>query len=144
MAIDKKASAAWSGGMKEGKGSVSTESGALQAHPYGFKMRFEGVKGTNPEELIGAAHAACFTMALSKAIEDAGFTAERLETSATVSLDKAADGFAITAIALDLKGQVPGMDEAAFRKTAEEAKAACPLSKALASVPSITLTTTFG
>lgn len=144
MAIHKNGSAQWSGGLKEGRGKVSTESGALKEHPYGFKTRFEGVAGTNPEELIGAAHAACFTMALSKALEDAGMTAENLETTAKVTLDKVGDGFEITAIELTLKGMVPGADEAKFREIAEQAKAGCPVSKALKAVSSITLNATLG
>src|SRR5690606_38118391 len=94
--------AVWQGRLKEGKGSISTESGALDQHPYGYGMRFEGVKGTNPEELIGAAHAGCFTMALSLILGEAGLTAERMETKATVTLEKQESGFAISAIHLDL------------------------------------------
>lgn len=135
MAIDKFGSAHWAGGIKDGKGQISTESGALKAQPYGFNTRFEGVPGSNPEELIGAAHAACFTMALSKILGEAGFTATALDTKATVTLDKVGDGFGITAIRLELHGSVPGTDEATFQKLAETAKAGCPVSKALASVP---------
>lgn len=142
MVIQKHGSAQWSGGLKDGRGSVSTESGALKQQPYGFKARFEGVAGTNPEELIGAAHAACFTMALSKMLEEAGSPAESLETRAKVSLDKVGEGFEITAIALELEGRVPGMDEAKFKQIAEQAKVGCPVSKALKAVP-ITLSTSF-
>lgn len=131
MKIDRSASAAWSGGLKDGKGTISTQSGALDAHPYGFATRFEGVKGTNPEELIGAAHAGCFTMALSLILGDAGFTATRLETNATVSLEKVADGFAITAVQLRLRASIPGIDPASFAALADKAKAGCPVSKLL-------------
>ena len=103
-------SAAWSGGIKDGKGSISTKSGALQAYPYGFASRFEGKPGSNPEELIGAAHAACFTMALSLILGEAGLTAERMETTAEVTLDKVSDGFAITAVHLTLEAKIPGAD----------------------------------
>jgi osmotically inducible protein OsmC len=142
MAINKSGSAHWVGGIKDGKGEISTESGALKAQPYGFNTRFEGVPGSNPEELIGAAHAACFTMALSKILGEAGFTATALDTKATVTLDKVGDGFGITAIKLDLTGTVPGTDEATFTELAEKAKAGCPVSKALAAVP-ISLTVSF-
>ena len=143
MVIKKFGSAHWTGGIKDGKGEISTESGALKQHPYGFNTRFEGVPGSNPEELIGAAHAACFTMALSKALGDAGFTAESLETKAVVSLDKAGDGFEITGIELTLSGKVPSTDQATFEKIANEAKVGCPVSKALKAVP-ITLNVNFG
>lgn len=143
MAILKNGSAHWVGGIKDGKGEISTESGALASHPYGFNTRFEGVKGTNPEELIGAAHAACFTMALSKTLGEAGFTATSLDTKAVVTLDKVGDGFGITAIELNLRGSVPGTDEATFTKLANEAKEGCPVSKALAAVP-ISLNVSFG
>lgn len=143
MKIQKNGSAHWTGGLKDGKGQISTESGALSDHPYGFNTRFEGVAGTNPEELIGAAHAACFTMALSLMLGDAGFTADSLDTKAVVTLEKLADGFAITAIELNLKGVVPGTDEATFTEIANKAKAGCPVSKALAAVP-ITLNVSFG
>jgi osmotically inducible protein OsmC len=142
MAINKSGSAHWVGGMKDGKGEISTESGALKAQPYGFNTRFDGVPGSNPEELIGAAHAACFTMALSKILGEAGFTATALDTKATVTLDKVGDGFGITAIKLALSGTVPGTDEATFTDLAEKAKAGCPVSKALAAVP-ISLTVSF-
>ncbi|MDP9840048.1 osmotically inducible protein OsmC [Neorhizobium huautlense] len=142
MVIQKNGSAHWAGGLKDGKGEITTESGALSAHPYGFNTRFEGVKGTNPEELIGAAHAACFTMALSKMLGEAGLTATNLDTKAVVSLDKVGDGFGITAIELNLRGTVPGTDEQTFTKIANKAKEGCPVSKALAAVP-ISLNVTF-
>lgn len=135
MVIQKNGSAHWTGGLKDGKGEITTESGALSAHPYGFNTRFEGVKGTNPEELIGAAHAACFTMALSKLLGEAGLTATSLDTKAVVSLDKVGDGFGITAIELYLSGTVPGTDETSFTEIANKAKEGCPVSKALSAVP---------
>jgi lipoyl-dependent peroxiredoxin len=142
MAINKNGSAHWVGGLKDGKGQVSTESGALKSQPYGFNTRFDGVPGTNPEELIGAAHAACFTMALSKSLGEAGLTADSLDTKAVVTLDKVGDGFEITGIELNLRGSVPGTDEATFAGIAEEVKSACPVSKALSAVP-ISLNVTF-
>lgn len=143
MAINKNGSAHWVGGLKDGKGQVSTESGALKSQPYGFNTRFEGVPGTNPEELIGAAHAACFTMALSKSLGEAGLTADSLDTKAVVTLDKVGDGFEITGIELNLRGSVPGADEETFVRIAEDVKSACPVSKALSAVP-ISLNVTFG
>jgi osmotically inducible protein OsmC len=122
-------SAAWSGGLKDGKGSISTQSGALKEHPYGFASRFEGKPGTNPEELIGAAHAGCFTMALSNILGEAGLTAERMDTKADVTLEKLDDGFAITAVHLTLRAKVPGADAAKFAELAAKAKAGCPVSK---------------
>ncbi len=106
--MKKTASAVWQGGLKDGKGTLSTESGALKDNPYGFNTRFEGAPGTNPEELIGAAHAGCFSMALSMMLGEAGLTAERIETRAEVTLDKQSDGFAITAVHLVLRARVPG------------------------------------
>ena len=131
MKIIRSASAAWSGGLRDGKGSISTESGALSAYPYGFAARFEGKKGTNPEELLGAAHAGCFTMALSLILGEAGLTAERMETRADVTLDKVDDGFAITAVHLTLRAKIPGIDQATFEELTGRAKAGCPLSKVL-------------
>jgi osmotically inducible protein OsmC len=124
-------SAVWSGGIKDGKGSISTKSGALKEYPYGFASRFEGKPGSNPEELIGAAHAACFTMALSLILGEAGLTAEKMETQADVTLTKQADGFAITAVHLTLKAKIPGADDAKFQELAAKAKAGCPVSKLL-------------
>jgi osmotically inducible protein OsmC len=124
-------SAVWSGGIKDGKGAISTKSGALKDYPYGFASRFEGKPGTNPEELIGAAHAGCFTMALSLILGEAKLTAEHIETKADVTLEKQSDGFAITAVHLILKAKVPGADDAKFKELANEAKAACPVSKLL-------------
>lgn len=131
MAIMKKGSAKWSGGLKDGKGAISTESGALNAHPYGFATRFEGVKGSNPEELIAAAHASCFTMALSLGLEKAGHRADSLDTVAAVTLDKQGEGFAVTKSALTLNASIPGITEEAFQTIAAEAKANCPISKLL-------------
>ena len=124
-------SAVWQGGLKDGKGALSTKSGAIKDQPYGFASRFEGKPGTNPEELIGAAHAGCFTMALSLILSEAGLTAERMETMAEVTLDKVGDGFSITAVHLTLKGKVPGADQAKFAELAAKAKAGCPVSKLL-------------
>jgi osmotically inducible protein OsmC len=123
--------ATWQGGIKDGKGAISTRSGALKEYPYGFGSRFEGKPGTNPEELIGAAHAGCFTMALSLMLGEAQLTAERLDTRAEVTLEKLADGFAITAVHLTLKAKVPGASEAKFQELAAKAKAGCPVSKLL-------------
>jgi osmotically inducible protein OsmC len=124
-------SAKWQGGIKDGKGAISTKSGALADYPYGFASRFEGKPGSNPEELIGAAHAACFTMALSLILGEAGLTAEHMETKADVTLVKQADGYAITAVHLSLTGKVPGADQAKFEELAGKAKAGCPVSKLL-------------
>ncbi|MHB2078865.1 OsmC family protein [Pseudomonas sp. UBA6753] len=129
--MKKTASAIWQGGLKEGKGLLSTESGALKQNPYGFNTRFEGSPGTNPEELIGAAHAGCFSMALSMMLGEAGFTPDRIDTAAEVTLDKQADGFAITAVHLVLRAKVPGASEAQFLEIADKAKAGCPVSKVL-------------
>lgn len=129
--MKKTASAIWQGGLKDGKGLLSTESGALKQNPYGFNTRFEGSPGTNPEELIGAAHAGCFSMALSMMLGEAGFTPDRIDTAAEVTLDKQADGFAITAVHLVLRARVPGASEAQFLQIANMAKAGCPVSKVL-------------
>jgi osmotically inducible protein OsmC len=131
MKVTKTASAQWKGGLKDGRGTITTESGALSEQPYGFNTRFEGVRGTNPEELLGAAHAGCFTMALSLMLGDAGFKADQLDTTAKVTLEQVAGGFEITAVHLTLKGKVPGMDAAAFQAVADKAKAGCPLSKVI-------------
>lgn len=123
--------AAWQGGIKDGKGAISTASGAMKEYPYGFSSRFEGKPGTNPEELIGAAHAGCFTMALSLILGEAGLVAEQMDTRATVTLDKMQDGFAITAVHLVLKAKIPGATAATFQELAAKAKAGCPVSKLL-------------
>lgn len=124
-------SAEWSGGIKDGRGTISTQSGALSAYPYGFASRFEGKPGSNPEELIGAAHAACFTMALSLILGEANLKAEQLSTSADVTLEKEGDGFAITGVALTLRARIPGATDATFQDCAAKAKAGCPVSKLL-------------
>lgn len=129
--MKKTASAIWQGGLKDGKGQLTTESGALKGNPYGFNTRFEGQPGTNPEELIGAAHAGCFSMALSMILGEAGLTADRIDTIAEVTLDKQPDGFAITAVHLILKAKVPGASEEKFLELANKAKAGCPVSKVL-------------
>jgi osmotically inducible protein OsmC len=129
--MKRKASAIWSGSLKDGKGTISTESGVLSTTPYSFRTRFESEKGTNPEELIGAAHAGCFSMALSKILGDAGMTAEKIETEATITLEQKDGGFAVTASHLEVKATIPGADAAAFQKAAETAKANCPISKLL-------------
>ncbi|WNF47013.1 OsmC family protein [Pseudomonas sp. SG20056] len=129
--MKKTASAHWQGGIKDGKGTISTQSGALKSAPYGFNTRFEDQPGTNPEELLGAAHAGCFSMALSKELGEAGMTAESIDTQAEVTLDKADGGFSITAVHLTLKARIPGADRAAFEKAVETAKNGCPVSKVL-------------
>lgn len=131
MTIHKKGQAHWEGDLKHGKGTVSTESGALNQQPYGFNTRFEGAKGTNPEELIAAAHASCFSMALSLMLSEAGFTATSIDTEATVSLDKADGGFAITKVALQSKIAVPDIDPDTFDGIIQKAKAGCPVSQVL-------------
>lgn len=137
---EKKASVRWEGAGKAGQGQISTETGSLDRYPYGFASRFgDDRKGTNPEEILGAAHAACFTMAFSFAAEKAGVATESVDTTASVRLSKDGDGFVIDRIALTLKAKVPGLDDAAFQKLAADAKAHCPLSKALAAVQEITL-----
>lgn len=123
------ASAVWHGGLKDGKGAISTESGVLKETQYSFSTRFENGIGTNPEELIAAAHAGCFTMALSLQLGEAGMTAESLNTTATVTLDKTDTGFAITHIHLDLTAKIPNADQPKFDRAANEAKANCPISK---------------
>jgi len=129
------ASAVWTGGLKDGRGTVSTETGALSEKQYSFTSRFENGTGTNPEELLGAAHAGCFTMAVSGQLGAAGMTAERLKTIATVTLEKQDAGFTITGIHLDLTAKIPGADKNAFQTAANNAKEGCPLSKALKAVP---------
>jgi osmotically inducible protein OsmC len=135
------ASAHWQGGGKDGTGSISSESGVLKDAPYGFNARFGDGRGTNPEELIGAAHAGCFTMALAFRLAKEGLTAESLDTSAKVAMEKEGEGFRISRVSLTLRAKVPGTDEATFKALAEEAKAGCPVSKLLKA--EITLETTF-
>ncbi len=141
--IEKSASVHWEGQGKKGVGKISTETAALKNYPYGFGSRFEDDrKGTNPEEILGAAHAACFTMAFSFAADKAGFATTRVDTKARVRLAKDGDGFKIDRIALEMSASVPGIDEAKFQELAAASKKGCPLSKALASVPEITLKAT--
>jgi osmotically inducible protein OsmC len=125
------ASAFWTGGLKDGQGKISTESGVLSDAQYSFSTRFEEGKGTNPEELIAAAHAGCFSMALSAEIGKAGKTPERIETEAAVTLLKTDAGFTVTAVHLKVKAKVPGWDPQAFKTTAEAAKVGCPISRLL-------------
>jgi lipoyl-dependent peroxiredoxin len=133
----------WEGSGSKGAGKISTETGALKEYPYGFGSRFEGKRdGTNPEELLGAAHAACFTMAFAFACEKAGFTAAQVDSVCKVRLTKVADGFLIDRLALTLRAKVPNLAQEQFTQLAEEVKRSCPLSKALASVPEITLEAT--
>ena len=129
--MKRKGSAVWQGGLKDGKGVVSTESGVLADTQYSFSTRFEDGKGTNPEELIAAAHAGCFSMALSAQLGNAGITPQQIQTTATVSLDKTDGGFAITAIHLDVAARIPGASQEAFDTAANAAKSGCPVSKVL-------------
>ncbi len=129
--MKRNAKAVWKGGLKGGKGTISTDSGALSETQYSFNTRFEEGKGTNPEELIAAAHAGCFSMALSVQLEDAGLVAETIRTTASVRLDKTDAGFAITSVHLDVAARVPGADRQAFETAAQNAKAGCPVSKVL-------------
>jgi osmotically inducible protein OsmC len=129
--MKRSASAVWKGGLQDGRGTVSTDSGALSNLPYNFKMRFESEKGTNPEELVAAAHAACFSMALSLFLGQAGMTADSIETRATVSLDQVEGGFAVTSSHLETRVKIPDADQAAFDKAVDTAKTGCPISKLL-------------
>jgi len=139
MKIKRSGSAVWQGGLKDGRGAISTESGALKSYPYGFSSRFEGQKGTNPEELIAAAHASCFSMALSAGLEKAGKPATRVQTDAACTLEMVNGTPTITRMDLKVRGKVPGLDQAAFQKAAEEAKTGCPVSRALKGIPQVTL-----
>ncbi|MGH8534691.1 MAG: OsmC family protein [Gammaproteobacteria bacterium] len=129
--MKRKASAVWKGGLKDGKGTISSDSGVLSDTQYSFSTRFEQGVGTNPEELIAAAHAGCFSMALSGQLGDAGMTAESIRTTASVTLDKTEAGFTITAVHLEVKAKIPGADRQAFETAANNAKAGCPVSKVL-------------
>jgi osmotically inducible protein OsmC len=131
MSIIKKASAHWEGDLKSGIGSLSTETNVLNKAPYGFKARFEGGKGTNPEELIGAAHAGCFSMALSMILGEANLKADSIDTEAQVTLEQLADGFSITAVHLTLKAKIPGATQQQFDELTRKAKEGCPVSKVL-------------
>lgn len=138
--MERKGSAVWKGGLKDGKGTVSTASGVLSNTPYSFAQRFENTPGTNPEELIGAAHAACFSMALSGQLAAAQLTAESIETTSTITLEKLESGFTITSAHLDVQARVPNADQAAFMKAAEAAEKGCPISKVLNAKISMTAT----
>nr|WP_298412858.1 OsmC family protein [uncultured Halomonas sp.] len=129
MSIKKQGSAEWQGSLKKGKGTVSTESGALKQNPYGFNTRFEGEAGTNPEELIGAAHASCYSMALSMILGEDNLEPESIKTSATVTLEQDDSGFTISAIHLETKAKIPGADQSKFDEAANKAKEGCPVSK---------------
>jgi osmotically inducible protein OsmC len=129
--MQRTASAHWSGGLKDGKGTVSTQSGVLSQTQYSFSTRFENGVGTNPEELIAAAHAGCFSMALSAQLGNAGMTAESIDTNASLTLDKTDAGFGITAVHLEVKVKIPGADPAKFDEAAQNAKKGCPVSRVL-------------
>ena len=129
--MQRKASATWQGGLNDGKGSLTTDSKALSATPYSFSTRFEGTPGTNPEELIAAAHAGCYSMALSNILGEAGIRPERIDTTATVTLEKLEGGFAITKVHLDVTVRAPGADRAKVDEATANAKAGCPVSKVL-------------
>jgi osmotically inducible protein OsmC len=129
--MQRKAGAVWKGGLKDGQGTLTTESGVLRATPYSFSTRFEGVKGTNPEELIAAAHAGCFSMALSAELGKAGLTPDTISTEAAVTLEKKDQGFTITKSHLEVTGKVPGADQAKFQEIANAAKKGCPVSRLL-------------
>jgi osmotically inducible protein OsmC len=129
--MKRNASAVWQGGLKDGKGTISTDSGVLAKTQYSFSTRFEDGAGTNPEELIAAAHAGCFSMALSGQLGAAGLTADSISTTASVSLEKTDAGFAITKVHLEVRAKVPGADQAAFDKATSNAKSGCPVSKVL-------------
>ncbi len=129
--MKRKASAEWKAGLKDGRGSISTDSGVLSNTQYSFGTRFEEGKGTNPEELIAAAHAGCFSMALSGQLGNAGMTAERINTTATVTLEKTDAGFTVTSVHLDVKAKIPGANKQAFDTAANNAKTGCPISRLL-------------
>jgi osmotically inducible protein OsmC len=139
--MERKATAAWRGGLKDGKGTISTQSGALKDLQYSFSTRFENGVGTNPEELIAAAHAGCFSMALSGQLSGAGLTPEEINTTAAVALEKTDAGWSITKVHLTTKAKVPGADKAKFDELAKAAKAGCPVSRVL-SAAEITLDAT--
>ncbi|MFP1681788.1 OsmC family protein [Alloalcanivorax sp. C16-1] len=129
--MNKFASAHWQGDIKQGKGTISTQSGALKEQAYGFNTRFEDEPGTNPEELIGGAHAGCFSMAFSLQLGNAGYTPDSIDTKAKVTLEKDGDGFSITKVHLDMTAKIPGIDDDEFQKIAKAAKEGCPVSKLL-------------
>ena len=140
MTINRKASAVWNGSLKEGKGTISTDSGVLSNTQYSFSTRFEDGKGTNPEELIAAAHAGCFSMALSGQLTTAGHPPESINTTATLTMEKTDAGFTVTKVHLDVTAKVPGIDQAGFDTAANNAKAGCPISRLLKA--EITMTAT--
>ncbi len=129
--MNKTASAHWAGNLKQGKGTISTESGALKDNPYGFNTRFENQPGTNPEELIGAAHAGCFSMAFAMLLGEENFTPDSIDTQATVTLEKQSDGFAVTAVHLKMQARIPSIEQSKFDEIADKAKSGCPISKLL-------------
>ena len=129
--MKRKASAVWQGGLKDGKGTISTDSGVLSDTQYSFSTRFENGVGTNPEELIGAAHAGCFSMALSGQLGNAGLVAESIKTTATVTMDKTEAGFTVTEVHLDVRARIPGASQEAFETAANNAKSGCPISRLL-------------
>jgi osmotically inducible protein OsmC len=129
--MQRNASAHWSGGLKDGKGTLTAPSGVLKSTPYSFATRFESQPGTNPEELVAAAHAGCFSMALSAQLGNAGMTAESIDTTATVTLDKVEGGFAVTTVHLQVRVKIPGADKVKFDQAAKNAKEGCPISKLL-------------
>ena len=131
MKILRNGAAHWNGGLKDGKGTITTGSGALSSYPYGFASRFEGVAGSNPEELLGAAHAACFTMALTLVLAESGLTADAIDTKAVVTLEQADGGYFISRVDLTLRATIPAADDSVFQTAAAAAKANCPLSKVL-------------
>jgi lipoyl-dependent peroxiredoxin len=140
MALKRKASAQWNGGLKDGKGTISTDSGVLKDTQYSFSTRFEDGAGTNPEELIAAAHAGCFSMALSGQLTNAGTPPESVRTQATVTMEKTDAGFTVTAVHLDVTARVPGIDQAAFDTAANNAKTGCPISRLLNATITMTAT----
>ncbi len=129
--MNKTASAHWAGNLKQGKGTISTESGALKDNPYGFNTRFENQPGTNPEELIGAAHAGCFSMAFAMLLGEENFTPDSIDTQATVTLERQSDGFAVTAVHLKMQARIPSIEQSKFDEIADKAKSGCPISKLL-------------
>lgn len=138
MTIKKTAHTSWSGDIKSGKGKISTQSGALDNQPFGFNTRFEDKPGTNPEELIAAAHSSCFSMALSLALTDADFVADDITTKATVSLDEVDDGFEVSHIALDVSAKIEGISEEKFNHLCQQTKQGCPISKLMNAEISLT------
>ena len=136
--MKRSATASWKGGLKDGQGSFGVASGVIKDQKFGFRTRFEDEPGTNPEELIAAAHAGCFTMATTAALTKAGFSAERLDTKATLSLEQVEGNWTITAVHLDLKARIPGLAEAQFQEITAGAKAGCPVSRVLKADISLT------